>query len=177
MIVSNTRKITYTAVGAAISAVCVFLTNFGWLRVSLLMCAALCYYIIFCKCGALYGLADIAVSLLVAFFALGITPLSSAFLLDAIIFAPFSLISYLIRRLHYTKWQHALIRIAIMAVFANLALMGVWFCAKWILTIDIVGMAGKLGGYAVLAVIFTGLAVTFDFLFNQLSIRIIKLIK
>ena len=93
---NGTRKLTYTAVGAAISAVCVFLTNFGWLKVSLLMFAALCYYIVFVKCGFLHGLADIAVSMLVAFFALGITPLSSAFLLNALIFAPFSVLCYFI---------------------------------------------------------------------------------
>lgn len=174
---NNTRKLTYTAVGAAVSAVCVFLTNFGWLKVSLLMFAALCYYIVFVKCGFLYGLADIAVSMLVAFFALGITPLSSAFLLNALIFAPFSILCYFVRKLYYTRWQTALLRLAVMAVFANVALVGVWFTAKWILTIDIVGIAANIGGYPVLALLFTFMALVFDLLFNQLSIRLCKLIK
>ena len=174
---NGTRKLTYTAVGAAISAVCVFLTNFGWLKVSLLMFAALCSYIVFVKCGFLHGLADIAVSMLVAFFALGITPLSSAFLLNALIFAPFSVLCYFIRKLYYTKWQTALIRIAAMIVFANISLVCVWFTAKWIVTIDIVGMAANIGGYPVLALLFTFMALVFDLLFNQLSIRLCKLIK
>ncbi len=174
---SHTRKITYSAVGAAISAVCVCLTNFGWLKVSLLMFAALCYYIIFIKCGLFYGLADIAISLLVAFFAFGITPLSSAFLLDSLIFAPFSLLCYIIKKLYYTKWQTALIRLVIMAAFANASLVAVWFTAKWITTIDIFMIASRIGGYAVLAMLFTLFALIFDFLFNQLSIRIVKLIK
>lgn len=76
---NKTRKITYSAVGAAIAALCVFLTNFGWLKVSLLMFAALCYYIVACKCGIWYGIAGIAVSLLIAFFTGGVTVLSSAF--------------------------------------------------------------------------------------------------
>lgn len=174
---NKTRKLTYTAVGAAVSAVCVFLTNFGWLKVSLLMFAALCYYIVFVKCGLAYGIADIVVSMLVAFFALGITPLSSAFLLNAFIFAPFSLLCYFIRKLYYTKWQTALIRLVVMAAFANLALIGVWFTAKWITTIDILTIAANIGGYGVLAMLFTLMALVFDLLFNQLSIRICKLIK
>lgn len=163
--------------GAAVSAVCVFLTNFGFLKVSLLMFAALCYYIVFCKCGFLYGLADIVVSMLVAFFALGITPLSSAFLLNALIFAPFSILSYFIRKLYYTNWKTAVLRLVIMAAFANLSLVGVWFTAKWITTVDIISMAANIGGYGILAMLFTLMALVFDLLFNQLSIRICKLIK
>lgn len=163
--------------GAAISAVCVFLTNFGWLKVSLLMCAALCYYIVCVKCGILYGIADIFVSLLITFFAGGVTLLSSAFLLDALVFAPFAILSYCIRKLYYTKWQTAFLRLGIMAAFANLALCAVRFVAKWITTIDIVAIASRLGGYPLLALLFTLFALVFDLLFNQLSIRICKLIK
>lgn len=173
---SNTRKVTYSAVGAAIAAVCLFLTNFGWLKVSLLMAAALCYYIVCCKCGLWYGIADVGISLLLVFFTGGVTPLSSAFLLTAIVFAPYALVSYFMRKLYYTKWQTALIRLAIVTVFANLALIGVWFTAKWI-AIDVLSIAGKLGGYAVLAVVFTLFMLVFDLLFNQLSIRLIKLLK
>lgn len=174
---NKTRKLTYTAVGAAVSAVCVFLTNFGWLKVSLLMFAALCYYIVFVKCGLLYGLADILVSMLVAFFALGLTPLSSAFLLNALVFAPFSVICYFIRKFYYTKWQTAVIRIVIMAAFANLSLAGLWFTAQWIFDGWVTGIAASVGGYPVLAMLFTLMAWVFDLLFNQLSIRICKLIK
>ncbi|MDE7395651.1 MAG: hypothetical protein K2M95_06005 [Clostridiales bacterium] len=173
---SSTRKITYTAVGAAVAAVCLFLTNFGWLKISLLMAAALCYYIVCCKCGFGYGVADVAVSLLLVFFTGGLTPLSSAFLLTAIVFAPYALLSYFIRKLYYTKWQTALIRLGAVAVFANLALVGVWFAAKWI-AVDVLTIAGRLGGYAVLALLFTVFALVFDLLFNQLSIRLLKLLK
>lgn len=174
---SHTRKVTYTAVGAAISAVCVFLTNFGWLKVSLLMAAALCYYIVFYKCGLWYGIADIAISLLIAFFAFGMTPLSSAFLLTALLFAPFALLAYLVRKLLYTRVPTALIRMAVMAGFANLSLCALWFTAKWVTTIDIVAIASRLGGYPVLALVFTLFVLSFDLLFNQLSIRIVKLLK
>lgn len=174
---SNTRKITYSAVGAAVSAVCVFLTNFGFLKVSLLMCAALCYYIVCIKCGIWYGLADVAVSLLITFFTGGVTVLSSAFLLDVLVFAPYAIVAYLLRKLYYTKWQTALIRVGAMAAFANIALCAVWFCAKWVTTIDIMAITDRLGGYPLLALVFTAFTLIFDLLFNQLAIRLCKLLK
>lgn len=170
----KTRKITYSAVGAAISAICVFLTNFGWLKVSLLMAAALCYYVIFVKCGPLYGFMDIAVSMLITFFAFGTTPLSSAFLLTALVFAPYAFLCYCIRPLHYTRWQTALLRIVCIIAFANLSLCGVWFTAEWIFDGLVTQLAGRVGGYAVLALLFTVCALLFDFLFNQLSIRVCR---
>ncbi len=173
---TNTRKITYSAVGAAVSAVCIFLTNFGWLKVSLLMAAALCYYIVAVKCGIWYGAASIVVGLVVAASVGGVFGFS-AFLLDAFVFAPYAILAYCIRRLHYTKWKTALLRIVAMAAFANIALCLIWFCAKWLTTIDIVAIASKVGGYPLLALVFTALAVVFDFLFNQLAIRLIKLLK
>ena len=177
---SNTRKITYTAVGAAVASVCLFLTNFGWLKVSLLMAAALCYYIVCCKCGFFYGVAVVGVSLLLVFLTWGMTPLSSAFLLTVLVFAPYALLSYFVRGLYYTKWQTALIRLSAVAVFANLVLVGVWFVAKAVagaIAIDILFLSGKLGGYAVLALLFTLFTLVFDLLFNQLSIRLLKLLK
>ena len=175
---NKTRKITYTAVGAAVSAVCVFLTNFGWLNVSLLMAAALCYYVVCCKCNLWYGVACIVVSLGLAAAVGGVFSFS-AFFLDAFIFAPFALISYAIRSWYYTRWQTALLRLLVMAVFANVALVAVWFTAQALLitTINIAAIAAKVGGYAVFALIFTAMSLVFDFLFNQLSIRIIKILK
>lgn len=156
---------------------CVVLTNYVPLRVSLLMFAALCYYIIFCKCGLLFGLLDIAVSLLLTFFIGAMSPLTPAFLLTAVVFAPYALISYAMKKLYYTKWQTALVRIAVIVVFANLALLFVWLLAAYITSIDIAAILAAVGGYAVLAVIVTALTLVFDFLFNQLSIRLLKLIK
>lgn len=173
---NNTRKITYSAVGAAVAAVCVFLTNFGWLKVSLLMAAALCYYIVLVKCGFWYGVAGIIVSLVLAVLVGGAFGYS-AFFLDALVFAPFALLSYGIRKIYYTKWQTFLLRLGIMAAFANVALCVVWFTSKWITTVDIVAVAAKLGGYPLLAVLFTVFVLIFDILFNQLSIRLMRLIK
>lgn len=173
---NRSRKITYSAVGAAIAAILVVLTNFGWLKVSLLMGAALSYYIVMDKCGVWYGLATVLVSLIVAV-SLGGVMSFSAFILDGLIFAPFAVLSYFIRKLYYTNWKTALLRLGIMIVFANLSLCAVWFTAEWITTVKIGYICSRLGGYPILALVFTAMALVFDFLFNQLSYRVVKLIK
>lgn len=176
----RTRKITYSAVGAAISSLCVCLTNFGWLKVSLLMVAALCYYLIAVKCGILYALADIAISLLLAFLIFGVTIFSYAFLADAVLFAPYAILCYFIRKLYYNNWKTILIRIAVVTAFSCLAFCGLWFCAKLIFfsdMMDIRGWAAAVKGYAVLNIIFVAFALSFDFLFYQLAVRVAKYIK
>ena len=173
---SSTKKLTIAAIGAAVSAVCVFLTNIVPIGVTLLLFATLCYYLVLCKCGLLYGLLDIAASLLLTFFTGGVSVLSSAFLLTAVVFAPYSLLAYGLRKLYYTKWRHALIRIAVMIVFANVTLVGVWFLGQWITNVNVGAMADKLGGYAVLAVVYTGVAVLSDFLCNQIGIKLLRLL-
>ena len=52
-----------------------------------------------------------------------------------------------------------------------------WFTAKWIFEGLVTDMAAKVGGYAVLAMLFTLFMCVFDLLFNQLSIRIVKMLK
>lgn len=173
----QTKKLTICAVGAAVSAVCVFITNIVPLSFSLLMFAALCYYIVFLKSGFMYGVVGIVASLLLTFFTGGLTILSPAFLLTAIVFAPFSILAYFIRNFYFTKVKTALIRIAIIIVFANVSLAIVWQVATWITSIDLLAIADLVGGYWVFAIIFTVLTVVFDFLFNQLSIRLVKMIK
>ena len=175
---SNTRKITYSAVGAAISSLCVYLTNFGWLKVSLLMVAALCYYLIAVKCGLFYGLMDIAVSLLITFFAGGISIFSYAFLADVTVFAPYAVICYFMRKLQYNNWRTALIRLAAVLAFSCAAFCGLWFSAihfTHIMNIHV--WADIVGGYAVLNIIFTAFALVFDVSFYHLATLLSKYIK
>lgn len=157
----------------AIATVCIILTNIIPLRISLLMFAALCYYIAFEKSGWIFGCLAIVASLLIAFFSFGI---SSSFLLTSIVFAPYSILTFGIKKFYYTKPVTAAIRVVIMIVFANIALMLIFFLAKYI-AFDFTEAISILHGYFVLAIIVSVLFVIFDFLFNQLSIRLCKLIK
>ena len=160
------------------SSLCVFLTNFGWLKVSLLMVAALCYYLIAVKCGLLFGLIEIAVSLIITFFAGGVTIFSYAFLADAVVFAPYALACYFMRKIGYNNWKYILIRLAIVLAFSCLAFCGLWFSAKYFEGImNIHGWADAVGGYVVLNLIFTAFTLVFDFLFYTLSVRLMKFIK
>ena len=142
------------------------------------MAAALCYYLIAVKCGLLFGILDIAVSLLITFFAGGVTVFSYAFLADAVVFAPYAIACYFLRKLGYNNWKSVLIRLSIVVAFSCLAFCGLWFSAKYFVNMmDIRGWANAVGGYAVLNLIFTAFTLVFDFLFYMLSARLSKYIK
>ena len=173
---ANTKKIAVSAASAALASVCIILTNFIPLRVTLLMFAAGCFYIAFDKAGIVYGLLTIAASILISFFT---KPFSSAFFLTVIVFAPYSLIAYFMRKLFYTHVKSAAIRLAVAAVFANIAFAAVYFLVK-LLTVSIdfavMDIVGKLG-YAVVSLILTVFFMLFDVVFNQVTLRMSKLIK
>ncbi len=174
--VSSTKKITVSAVATALASVCIILTNFIPLRVTLLMFAAGCFYMVFDKAGIVYGLITIAASILISFFT---KPFSSAFFLTAIVFAPYSLIAYFMRRLYYTHIKSALIRLAVAAVFANLAFCALYFMVKLLavsLDFAVMDIVGRLG-YALVALILTVFFMLFDVVFNQVVLRLGKLIK
>jgi hypothetical protein len=166
---SQTRKIAVAAVAAALSSVCIILTNFIPLRITLLMFAAACYFFAFDKGGAAHGLLCIAASLLISFFT---RPFSSAFFLTVTVFAPYSLAAYLMRKLYYTRPRQMAVRVAVMAAFSNLAFMGVYFLARFI-DFDIMSVVDRFG-YAAVTVALTAFCILFDIVFNQLTLRIGK---
>ena len=174
--VSSTKKITVSAVATALASVCIILTNFVPLRVTLLMFAAGCFYLVFDKAGIVYGLITIAASILISFFT---KPFSSAFFLTCLVFAPYSLIAYFIRKLYYTRVKTALIRLAVMIVFANLAFGAIYLMIKFLtISIDfsVADIVGKLG-YPLVALILSVFFMLFDVVFNQVVLRFGKLIK
>ncbi len=174
--VTTTKKITVSAVATALASVCIILTNFIPLRVTLLMFAAGCFYIVFDKAGIVYGLLTIAASILISFFT---KPFSSAFFLTAIVFAPYSLIAYFMRKLYYTHIKPALIRLAVMAVFSNLTFCALYLMVKFLtisLDFAVTDIVGRLG-YALVAVILTVFFMLFDVVFDQVVLRFGKLIK
>lgn len=171
--ITNTRKITYSAVATTLSIVAMALTLVLPLKISLLLVCSVCYYLILEKCKLVYGLLTIAASLLIMFFIGGF---SSPFILNAIIFAPYSILAYYIKRFRHNKAATCAIREVIVVAFANLALMGVFFLMKYV-SFDIAGVISNLGGYWVLAIIISVFAIVFDFLFVQIEFRLCQVIK
>ena len=173
---ANTKKITVSAVATALASVCIILTNFIPLRITLLMFAAGCFFVAFDKAGIVFGLITIAASILISFFT---KPFSSAFFLTAIVFAPYSLVAYFMRKLYYTNLKGAAIRLAVSAVFANVAFAAIWLLIKFVgIAIDfsVADVIGKLG-YFLVALILTVFFMLFDVVFNQVTLRLTKLIK
>ena len=172
----RTRQITVSAVATALASVCIILTNFIPLRVTLLMFAAGCFFVAFDKAGIVFGLLTIAASILISFFT---KPFSSAFFLTAIVFAPYSLIAFFMRKLYYTNLKGAVIRLAVSAVFANIAFAAIWLLIKFAsvaIDFSVAEVVGKLG-YFLVALILTVFFMLFDVVFNQVTIRLTKLIK
>jgi hypothetical protein len=67
----GTKKITYSAVCVALSAVVVLLSHYTALIVPLVI-ASLCAYIAFSRCGWLYGVVMVVATTALAFFVCGI---------------------------------------------------------------------------------------------------------
>ncbi len=171
---NNTKRIAYSAVCSAISVVCIWLTNILPLGVALLAGVSLGIFIAFDRLGIVYGLLTCVVSFSLSFL---ITGFNGAFIFSAILFAPYGILAFIIKSLHYASVKTALIRVAIVLAFSQLALMGLWFLADKLVIINLTHVASKIGGYVVVALIFAVIAVAFDFLFKEVSIRVRKLIK
>ena len=67
-----TRRITYSAVCTAIAVTVILISHFSPMRIVPLILASLAFYIAFVRCGALYGIVTVAVSVLICFFVSGI---------------------------------------------------------------------------------------------------------
>lgn len=178
---SNTRRITFSAVAVAISAVCVLLTNVLPISFALLAIAAVCYYLVFDKCGVAFGFLAILASVGISF-SMGLT---SAFLLNTIIFVPYSVVAYFCRKFIYTNNKYAIIRSIIVGLYAILLFYILTLVFNWILTTGYTGSTDSVAhldklinnvGVIIAGVIFTLVTVIFDFAFQilvkQLSARI-----
>ncbi len=174
---AGARRIAYAGVATALSSVCIILTNFLPLRISLLMLSAVCYYIAFSKSGILYGFLTIGASILISFFT---KPFSSAFFLNILIFAPYSVLAFFIKKLYYTSVKTLLIRAAIIIAFSSLAFFAVFAIVKFLsqsyIDFAILDFTSQYG-YILINVLICIMFLIFDFIFNQLCIRLTKLIK
>lgn len=173
---SATQKITFAAIATALASVMIILTNFLPLRISLLMLSALCYFLVFDKAGLFYGFLTIAASILISFFT---KPFSSAFFLTVLVFAPYSVLAYFIKKLLFTNVKTVILRIAIMIAYSSLSFFAVYAFMQWLAAaIDFEVLSYVLTySYIGITLLYSLAFIVFDFMFNQLSIRISKLIK
>ncbi len=168
----TTRKITYSAVCVAIALVVILVSRFTPARIVPLIIAALSFYIAFVSSGAVYGIITIAVSVTLCFF---ITGLGTTFLFLCIVFAPFSIVAYLLRKLNYKIMWQAIVRLAVNAAFFCLAFVVMVLLADFIADTSLFALIDRIGTVAA-AVLITVATLPIDLFFSVTADRIIRLI-
>ncbi len=170
---SLSRRIAYSATFTAISVAAILISRFVPITVTALLVCAVCYFLSFTVCGLGYGLLTIAASLLTAFLLGGI---STVFIFDGLLFAPYSLIAYFMKKLPY-RGLYAAIRIAIVLIFINAVFAIIYFALTGQVSYDFGALTKRLGGYAVVAAAVSAVAVATDYLVCQATEYLLKRIK
>jgi len=170
---STSRKVAYSATFTAVSALAILASRFLPIVATALLVCLVCYFLSFIICGFGYGLITIAASLLTAFFSGGF---GTVFIFDLLLFAPYSIIAFFMRKLSYNGAK-AVIRVAITVIFVNIVFAIIYFALASYISLDFTVFSKKLGGYAVLAVVLSVVAIITDYLFYQASEYFIKMLK
>ncbi|MCL2255406.1 MAG: hypothetical protein FWC11_00930 [Firmicutes bacterium] len=175
---SISKRIALSAVCVALASLMIVVTNLvPFFTFFPLMIVAFCFIIAFEKAGIVYGFLTIIISVLISAF---IWPLSLTFFLTVLIFAPYSFVAFLAKKLIFTKWKTMLIRIGVMMIFANIVLL---FCYL-VITVFALAQGTSLNieslfslHYVLIALIFIPAFLVFDFVSNQATIQISRRIK
>ena len=153
------KAIAVAAVGTALSLVFMLISNFvPVIRTTPLILACIAIQIVFMISGLVAGILSMMASLGICF---AFSGLNSTFLISALLFYPYCLVTYFIRNYGY-KGFGILIRLAVSGAIANISLAAMFFLTKY-LFFDLGEVCTLLGGYGVLAVIFTIIIWIFDF--------------
>lgn len=174
----------YSAVGTALSLVMIFLTAYvPVLTVAPLVVAALAWNVVIDKCGIGYGIVSMVAAVGLGF----LTAIGAGFgvmIVVGIVFVPYSLIAYFMKNLTYDKPLKVVIRLLILAAFASLAFMGLFFTADAILAyVNIIQIidnisGGNVGiGYFVLNLLAVVLVIGIDYVYLYMRRYILKRLK
>lgn len=139
------QKVTYSAIGAALSVV--MITIAAWLPVTVapLILISLCYNIVAERCGIGYGLATMAVSVALGFLCSAANVV--VLVLLAVTFVPYSLICMPLKRFGYGTVRGAIIRIVCVAAFACLDTFILYSLGNFIIGyIDIAEIIERIAG-------------------------------
>lgn len=159
---SLSRKIAYSATFTAFSVIAVVISRFLPLTFFALIAPCVCCFLACIVCGLGYGFLTVIASLLTAFLLSGI---NTVFILDAILFLPYSLVAYFMRKIKYRGVGMAIRSVTVIAM-ANVAVAICYFALSKFMDFDLSVVLQKIGGYAVFAVMFSVAAVIIDYLFS-----------
>ncbi len=168
-----TKKIAYSAICTAISAVVVLITAFSPAKIVPLIFVSLCVYIAFKRCGIVYGILTAIATALISFALSGI---QLSFVALVSLFIPYAIIAYAMQKLSYDKLLHAIIRLLITATLYAVAFIVIINLVDIIAGTTVMALVEKLGSvFVVIAMVVIALPV--DFFFSYMSEKIIKLLK
>ena len=141
-------KVAIAAVSAGISVLLIVFANLlFFLMVTLLTIAGVCYYIVFEKAGIVHGFLCIAVVGAISF----LFGVNTAQILNVLLIAPYAVLAYFIRKIKFDKIKTGIIRGVILAVFANLEFMAIYFMASYLIDLPVLDFIETLGGFYVIA--------------------------
>lgn len=171
-----THKLTVAAVCTALAVIMCVLTAYLPLSFMPLYLAAFCIFLACKRSGIAYGVLCAVASVALMFL---MTGLSVKWLMFILVFAPYGIVTNFIDKLVYTKIKPAALRVVIVIVFFNVTLGALYAIVLNVATVGLEGLnvldyAGKVGGYAVLAIIATAVLLPLDFIFSSMSRVVLK---
>ncbi len=166
-----TRKLTSAAVCTALAVIMCVCTAYLPLSFMPLYIAAFCIFSACKRSGLAYGILCALASIGLMFL---MTGLSVKWLLFVVMFAPYGIVAYAMRKLSYFKLKTGIARVVAATVFFNATFGAVYAIAVNVASVgttglDVVAWASRVGGYAVFAVIATAVLLPLDFMFTVFS--------
>jgi len=157
----KSRKIVYAAVAAALATAVIVLCAYLPVKFVPLVFASAAYYVALDRCGY-FGLLGVAASLIIAFFGGGGS--QTTFVLTVILFAPYSVFAYAMRKIQYTTTKNWIIRcVSVVVLFVLSAVLAI-VLLDFITGVSLEVVVDKVGSWAIAAV-FALAAVPTDFFF------------
>jgi hypothetical protein len=173
MVQKHSQKIAYAAIAASMAVVCTMLAQYvPFLNIMPMIACALCYYIALHKAGWAVGVLGVAAGALLSLLIFG--PVL-AVIMHLLIFAPYSLLCYLLRRLSHSALRTAVLRLTIICVFFMLvALIFLHFFRYVLGAYSIVSQLPEWAIYAVYVPLAVIVGVVNDYLFCKVSKVVLK---
>lgn len=171
---TQTKKLTTAAVCTALAVIMCAMTAYLPLSFMPLFIAAFCIFLA-CKRGSVpYGILCAIASAGLMFLMSG---LSVKWLVFVVVFMPYGVVTAFMDKLGYFKVKTAVIRAIAAIIYFNLTVVIVYLIvtnATVGLDINVTDWVGRLGGYALFAVVATVVLVPLDVVFFVLSDTVLK---
>ncbi len=169
----RTRKITYSAVCTALAVVVTLIALFTPVNIVPLIGASFAVYVAFMRCGIGYG---VITALVTAFLCFIIAGLNVTFIFLVIVFLPYALVVFLMRKLSYHVTWQAAVRIACSTLFFVITCTIIIGFTDFLTGTDIMAIADRVGKPVVIALIAL-ITLPVDLFFTAFAQRVMRTLK